>query len=64
MENSIGLKQDDILTSNDVLDLLKISRPTLYRIRKSGRLKSYKVRGKVYFKRSELFKFIESGLEN
>jgi excisionase family DNA binding protein len=47
-------------TIKEVADLLRISKPTLYRLMSSGKLKAVKLGGRTLFKESELNRFIKS----
>ena len=47
-------KPEEYLTRNEVMNLFKISKGTLNNWVKAGRLKKHGIRGRVYFKRSEL----------
>jgi hypothetical protein len=47
-------ESDDLMTRNEVLELLKINGSTLWRYQNQGRIKVYKFSNKAYFKRSEL----------
>lgn len=45
---------EELLTRTETAKLLKINLSTLYKWTKKGRLKSYGISGKVYYKRSEV----------
>ena len=47
-------KQEDLLTRNEVCDFLKINLSTLWAWTKKGKLKSYGISGRVYYKRAEV----------
>lgn len=47
-------EEADFLTRQQTAKLLKISLPTLHKWTKQGRLKSYKISGRVRYKRSEV----------
>jgi len=51
----------EFLTSNEVMEWLKISRPTLHRWKEKGVLISYNIGGKILFKKSEILEMIEEG---
>ncbi len=51
-----------LLSPKEAIEVLGISRATLYRMFQVGELKKYKLRGKTVIKRSELETFLESGL--
>jgi len=55
--------KEDIITAKAVMDWLDISRYTLYRLRKQGVFKSYKIAGKLFFKRHEIVEAIEASEE-
>ena len=54
-------KVSDFLTSNEVMEWLKISRPTLHRWKERGVLVSYNIGGKILFKKSEILAMVEKG---
>lgn len=47
-------ENEDLLSREEVLDLLKINASTLWHWQKKGRIKVYKFANKCYYKRSEL----------
>jgi hypothetical protein len=47
-------ENEDLLSREQVLDLLKINASTLWHWQKKGRIKVYKFANKCYYKRSEL----------
>ncbi len=50
-----------MLTTKEVLEILRISRSTLYRYMEQGQLKAYKFGGKdLKFKESDIKAFIEA----
>jgi len=49
---------EELLTINDTCDLLKISRPTVYRMIKKGVLKTVQVGGRMRFHPDELRRYI------
>ncbi len=57
-------KYSEILSFKDVCKILNISRPTLSRYLKSGKLKGFKLGNKRLWKiyKKDLIKFIESNL--
>jgi excisionase family DNA binding protein len=52
-------KPVEFLTSNNVMEWLKISRPTLHRWKEKGVLIAYNVGGKILFKRSEILEMVD-----
>lgn len=52
-------KNNDILTSVEVFDLLTISRNTFDKLIETGELKAYRVGRKIYCKKSEIMEMIE-----
>lgn len=54
--------QKELLSSADVMEMLNISRTSLYRLRDEGILNAYKVMGKIYFRRSEVLASIDEHL--
>jgi hypothetical protein len=53
-ELTIQNENDDLLTREEVLDLLKINASTLWHWTNKGRITVYKFANKCYYKRSEL----------
>lgn len=53
-----------ILSSEDVMDLLYISRSTLYKLLKQKKLRGYKIGCKWFIPRKEVEAFIERRLEH
>ena len=51
--------EDELLDSVDVMNLLKISYSSLYRLRKNGELKHKRIAGKYYFFRSSILSYEE-----
>lgn len=51
--------EQDILTSKDVCELLKISPVTLWRERRAGRITCRKVSSKVIFLREDVLEYFE-----
>ena len=50
---------DELLTINETCKLLKISRPTLIRLLKSGEIKGFKIGKRVWkIQRSEVYNYI------
>ncbi|MFP3597943.1 helix-turn-helix domain-containing protein [Chryseobacterium sp. SIMBA_029] len=49
-------KSEDLLSIKDTVDFLGVSNTTLWRMRKSGNIKTYMLGSQVYFKRSEILK--------
>lgn len=54
---------EKLYTVKETMEILRVSRPTLYRIVKGGSLGSVKVQGKTVFKESELSRFIARSIE-
>ena len=51
--------EKEILNTKEVLELLKISRSTLYKLSSSGRIPHYKpTGGKLYFKRDQVLNWL------
>lgn len=48
------LQQNDIITRKETLKLLNVSSSTLWLYEKEGKIKGYGVKGKRYYKRSEI----------
>ena len=47
-------EKPDLLTRSETAKLLKVDKSTLYNWTKSGVLKSYAIKGRVYFKLNEI----------
>ena len=47
--------KEEILTIEDVQELFKVSKVTIHKWKKKGLIPFYKMKKKVYFKRSEIF---------
>ena len=60
IDNDSNIEDLEMLTSDQVMKLLKISQPTLYRYVKRGTLKSYKFGRDLKFKKSDIGAFIEA----
>ena len=50
--------EKEFLNFKEVLELLMLSRSTLYKLSASGKIPHYKPKGKLYFKRTELINWI------
>jgi|MudIll2142460700_1097286.scaffolds.fasta_scaffold328151_2 excisionase family DNA binding protein len=50
---------EKLYTVKETMEMLRISRPTLYRIVRSDALRSVKVKGKTLFKESELERYFQ-----
>ena len=53
-----GIDGDELLDSQDVTQMLKISPRSLQRYRSSGSLPYYSISGKLYYKLSDVHQFI------
>ena len=63
IREQLGTKQpDEILTSKEVMKLLKISRNSYNRMKEEGTIKVYMLRGKLYSKRSEILQVLDEAL--
>lgn len=51
---------EKLLTIPEVAEILRLSKPSVYRLMASGQLKSVKVGGRTLFKESELERFIDN----
>jgi excisionase family DNA binding protein len=56
------MERDDLLTREDVMDYLKISKGTLYKLMKSKAFPYIKLSRKVLFRKADVDKFLESKL--
>ena len=50
---------EDLLTPEDAAKFLKVTSTSLWRMRKSGKIKLYGLGGKRYYKKSELLNALE-----
>ena len=57
------LDGEDLLDNQDLLQVLKISHRTLQRYRSSGELPFFKMKGKIYYKLSDVNRFIREVFE-
>ncbi|WP_281541346.1 helix-turn-helix domain-containing protein [Maribacter aestuarii] len=53
-------KEKEILSVDEVTDLLGLSKTTLWKYRKNGTLPAKKVGSRVYYSRAELFNFLNN----
>lgn len=51
----------EFLTFKEALELLNVSKSTLYKLTSSKKIPFYKPKGKIYFKREQLVEYIEKG---
>ena len=54
--------QKEILTAQETIDMLQISRSNFDKLRSYGFLKCYKLNRRIYCKRSEVLEALENGL--
>lgn len=57
-----GITNEDLMTRKEGCDLLQVSDPTFWKWAKQGKIKTYKIGGRVYVKRSELMDVINTGI--
>lgn len=57
VEHSTSL---DVLSSKEVCSLLHISQPTLIKIRREGKLTCKRISGKVYYRKSDVEKYLST----
>ena len=50
---------EELLTTNEVMAVLKVSRPTIYAIRERGDLEAVKIGKSVRFRKSDVEKLIQ-----
>jgi excisionase family DNA binding protein len=60
MNNSMPDGLDKLLTVEDVMDILRISRPTLYRLLKSGSLIPVRIGKRTLFDPTDIRSFVEA----
>tara|TARA_B110000114_G_C15077903_1_gene392667 strand:+ start:663 stop:857 length:195 start_codon:yes stop_codon:yes gene_type:complete len=53
------LAQNELLERNETASMLKISSVTLWKWTREGRLKSYGISNKIFYKRSEVLESIK-----
>lgn len=53
-----------LMTSREVMKMLKISRNSFNRLKDEGIIKVYSLRGKLYCKEAEILEVLESGRVN
>jgi len=51
---------EKLFTIGEVAEMLRVSKPTVYRLMSGEELKSVKIGGRTLFKESELKKFIDN----
>jgi excisionase family DNA binding protein len=61
-ESKEPISDNTVLTTKEVLSLLKISTHTLYSLRESGRLRPFKIGSKMLYKRSDVLAIMEDQL--
>lgn len=54
-----SLLNEKFLSDAELSDLLKIDRRTLKRYRQAGKIPYYKLKGKIIYKESEIYKLLE-----
>lgn len=57
-------EDEEILKTSQVLDMLGVSKPTLYVYIEKGLIPQYKVEGRVFFLKSEVIKMIKNGRQD
>lgn len=57
-KNRSTIDGEELLDNQDLLQMLKISNRSLQRYRSSGKLPYYTISGKLYYKLSDVHKFI------
>ncbi len=56
--SSSNLAENALLSAHETCELLKISRSSLWKHTKSGKLKSYGIGNRVYYKKEEILQSI------
>lgn len=54
-----SILKERFLSDSELSELLKVDRRTLKRYRQSGKIPYYKLKGKIIYKESEIYKLIE-----
>ncbi len=49
----------EFLTPNELIELLKISKPTLYRLTDSRTIPFYKIKGAIRFEKKDVLEYLE-----
>lgn len=57
-EQGLQVQQNDLIVRKEALELLNISSSTLWLYEKEGKIQGYGVKGKRYYKRSEILNSI------
>jgi excisionase family DNA binding protein len=58
-----SMEKDEVLTTNEAIDFLKISKPTFLKCIHQGRIKAIKVGNGWRVLQSELYRFLKGGVE-
>ena len=53
-------KDDTLITTNDAVNILGVSKPTLHKWKTEGRIKFYRIGTRIRFKKSELLAALET----
>ena len=56
--------KEELLTVKEATEFLKVTRQTLYKLRKEGELKAIKIGSKILFRLSDLTELINNNVEN
>ena len=59
--NNSEAPESEYLTPDETCVLLKVTKPTIWRYRKRGKLTAYYFENKVYYKRSEIYSGFTKG---
>lgn len=60
LNRKIEDNSDVVLTRKEAADFLKISLPTLWKLTKETKLKSHRIKSKVYYFESDLMEFLKA----
>jgi len=60
-QQKVQSSEDELLSRQETASYFKISLVTLHEWTNNGTLQSYKIQGRVYFKKSEIIKSIKAG---
>ena len=63
MEKEGGNMVDEVMTIPEVADHLKVTRQTIHKLMKDGKIKAFKIGRSTRILRSELDKFIEERMK-
>lgn len=60
----MSLNSTDLLTTEELAELLRVSELTIWRMRKRGEIPFNRVSGKIRFRRLDVERYLSSNLQN